>query len=77
MLKCHGILLSVTLLAKADSQAEEANSLGETRETLTKWVETRQLLSRTKTDWQADKETLEQSIKLFERELQSVEGQRS
>ncbi|MCI0536790.1 MAG: DUF3450 domain-containing protein, partial [Verrucomicrobiales bacterium] len=33
--------------------------------------------SRTKTDWQADKETLEQSIKLFERELQSVEGQRS
>jgi hypothetical protein len=40
-------------------------------------VETRQLLSRTKADWQADKEMLEQSAKLFQRELQAIEDQRS
>ena len=47
-------------------------SLDETRSTLEKWVETRQLISRTKTDWQMDKELLEQQVALFERELKSV-----
>lgn len=47
-------------------------SLDETRTILEKWVETRQLISRTKTDWQADKELLEQQVALFERELKNV-----
>ncbi len=75
MLKCHGIVLVAVVFASGVCQAADANRLNETRETLTKWVETRQLFSRTKADWQADKETLEQSIKLFERDLQSVEEQ--
>ena len=55
--------------------AAEADKLSETRSTLEKWVETRQLISKTRTDWQTDKETLEQTIKLFERELKGVEDQ--
>ena len=47
----------------------------ETRSTLEKWVETRQLISKTRSDWQNDKEMLEQSVALFERELKGVEEQ--
>lgn len=75
MLKCHGILLAVAALVAGNCQAADANRLNETRETLAKWVETGQLVSRTKADWQTDKETLEQTIKLFERELKSLEEQ--
>jgi Protein of unknown function (DUF3450) len=51
------------------------NTLNETRSTLDKWVETRQLISKTRSDWQSDKEMLEQSVQLYERELKSVEEQ--
>ncbi len=46
--------------------------LDETRSTIAKWVEARQLISRTRLDWQSDKEMLEQNIALFERELKDV-----
>jgi hypothetical protein len=49
--------------------------LVETRSALEKWVETRQLVSKAKSDWQADKETIQQTIELFERELKSVAEQ--
>jgi hypothetical protein len=49
--------------------------LNEARSTLDKWVEARQLISKTKSDWQADKEILEQSVQLFDRELKMVEDQ--
>lgn len=55
--------------------AETGNKLTETRSALEKWVETRQLVSKTRSDWQTDKETIEQSIALFERELKGVEEQ--
>ncbi len=51
--------------------AEEPLDL--TRASLEKWVETRQLVSRTRADWQADKELLEQSALLYERELKALE----
>jgi len=57
------------------ARAAEADKLFETRSTLEKWVETKQLISKTRSDWQTDKETLEQTIKLFERELKGVEDQ--
>lgn len=57
--------------------AESPNRLSDTRGTLERWVETRQLVSKTRSDWQADKETLEQTIALFERELKTVEDQMS
>ncbi len=49
--------------------------LNETRGTLEKWVEARQLISKTRGDWQSDKEMLEQTLQLFERELKAVEEQ--
>lgn len=51
------------------------SAVNETRSTLEKWVETRQLISKTKSEWQADKETIEQTIALFERELKSIASQ--
>ncbi|TAL03948.1 MAG: DUF3450 family protein [Verrucomicrobia bacterium] len=49
--------------------------LQESRTAIEKWVETRQLISKTRGDWQTDKETLEQMTALYERELKSVEAQ--
>jgi hypothetical protein len=69
---------SVWLLAAAMAVTVRAETpLNETRTTLEKWVETRQMISKARTDWQADKETLEQTAQLFERELKSTEEQLS
>lgn len=50
-------------------------SLSQTRSALEQWVETRRLISRTTADWQKDKEVLEQSVRLYERELDAVAAQ--
>ena len=65
------LLIMFTCVASARADA----SLNATRSTLEKWVETRHLISKTRSDWQADKELLEQTILALERELQSVEDQ--
>ena len=64
--------LFAALLAVA---AHAETPLTETRTTLEKWVETRQMTSKARSDWQADKETLQQTVALFERELKGVEEQ--
>jgi hypothetical protein len=64
-----GLALAVSVRAQTP--------LNEARSTLDKWVETRQLISKTKIDWQSDKELLEQTIQLFERELKDVEDKMS
>lgn len=46
--------------------------LTDTRSTLEKWVETRQLVSRTRSEWQSDKEMLQQTVELLNRELKAV-----
>lgn len=61
------LLLAVTVQAQTP--------LSETRSALEKWVETRQLISKTSSDWQSDKEMLEQTVQLFQRELKAVEEQ--
>ncbi len=60
------IALGWTAVARAESPLSDARS------TLEKWVETRQLISRTKSDWQSDKEMLEQTCQLLERELKEL-----
>ena len=40
-------------------------------------METRQLISKTKSDWQSDKESLEQTVALYERELKGIDEQMS
>ena len=75
-MKQNLIASAICLLALvAPLPAAEADKLSETRSTLEKWVETRQLISKTRSDWQTDKETIEQTITLFERELKGVEDQ--
>lgn len=51
--------------------------MAEGRTALEQWVQTRQLISRTRSDWQSDKEMFEQNVKLYERELGSVAEQMS
>jgi hypothetical protein len=49
--------------------------LTEARSNLEKWVETRQVISKTRSDWQSDKEMLEQTCQLLERELKALDEQ--
>ncbi len=69
--------LAMLLLVMAgwSNLVQAQGSLSETRVTLEKWVETRQLIAKTRSDWQTDQEAIGQSIKLFERELKAVEEQ--
>jgi len=46
--------------------------LSDTRDLVGKWVETRQIISQTRSDWETTKETLGQTIRLFERELANL-----
>ncbi len=54
----------------ADSPPDEVRS---TRETMARWVETQQLLSRERRDWQVAKDVLEQRIALIEGEIAALE----
>jgi hypothetical protein len=65
--------LAIVCLSVLAGAAAEAHKLSETRSTLEKWVEARQLISRTRADWQGDKETIEQTARMIERELKDVE----
>jgi hypothetical protein len=64
-------LIALAWLSSASAEAP----LKEARSTLEKWVEGRQLISKAKGDWQTDKETLQQTVQLFDRELKLVEEQ--
>lgn len=68
----HGahLILSVMTLSGV-LQAEDA--LNETRSALERWMQTRQLIAKTRADWQGDKELLEQTAALYERELKSLD----
>jgi hypothetical protein len=63
--------VAVTLAASSVN----GDSLAESRSTIEKWVETRQLISKTRGDWQVDKELLDQTIALYEREVKSIDEQ--
>jgi septal ring factor EnvC (AmiA/AmiB activator) len=75
IVKAFGFMLMAAVFLAAPARAE--TPLQETRSTLEKWVETRQLISKTRSDWQADKELLEQTVALYERESRSLDEQRS
>jgi hypothetical protein len=53
--------------------ADPAGDLQGTRETLAKWVETQQIISQEKQDWQLGKQVLEQRIELIEGEIALLE----
>ncbi|MBC8095724.1 MAG: DUF3450 family protein [Akkermansiaceae bacterium] len=76
MIACR-VAVMLVFLSVGGFSAWAGTSLTETRSTLEKWVEARQLISKTRTDWQSDKETLEQTIALYERELKAIDEQMS
>jgi hypothetical protein len=51
------------------------NPLSEVRTALEKWVETRQLIGKTESDWKENRETLRQTIQLLEQERSSIREQ--
>lgn len=67
------LMAAILLAGLAAMGAESADKLSNTRSTLQSWVETRQLTSKTRSDWQADKETIQQTMLILERELKGVE----
>jgi hypothetical protein len=72
------LLVAVAGIGFVAQAAESSSSpLAQTRSTLEQWVQTRQLISQTRADWQADKETLEQTVALYERELKAIDEQMS
>jgi septal ring factor EnvC (AmiA/AmiB activator) len=70
-------MLCLLLVAAVVRPGRAEDSLAESRSALEKWVEVRQLVSKTRSDWQADKEMLEQTVALYERELKSIAEQMS
>lgn len=51
------------------------SSLALTRDALSQWTQTRQLISQTRVSWESDRETLRQTKALYERELQGIREQ--
>jgi septal ring factor EnvC (AmiA/AmiB activator) len=76
-MKCLISRLVVLVGISVAAPAAETSPMAQTRSTLEQWVQTRQLISQTRTDWQTDKETLEQTVALYERELQAIDEQMS
>jgi Protein of unknown function (DUF3450) len=72
-MKIESVIILALGLVATGVAAE--SKLSDQRATLEKWVQTRQLIAKTKTDWQSDREMLDQSVLLFERELKQVEEQ--
>ncbi|HEY1172108.1 MAG TPA: DUF3450 family protein [Verrucomicrobiae bacterium] len=58
---------AVTLGGHAQEQ------IADTRSALQKWVETRQMTSKLRADWAAERELLQESIKMFERESKNLD----
>lgn len=64
------------LLASQPGVAQEAasDSVRSARDALSQWVETQQIISKERKDWQQGKEVLEERIALLESEIQGVES---
>ncbi|MBL9136015.1 MAG: DUF3450 family protein [Verrucomicrobiales bacterium] len=69
------ILIALAHIPTAGRAAE--GTLGPLRVGIEQWVQTKQLISRTKSDWDAEKEMLLQTKALYERELSGIDDQMS
>ncbi|NJN63651.1 MAG: DUF3450 domain-containing protein [Acidobacteria bacterium] len=66
--------LATGTFAIAQSPSGDKPALGEARDTLARWVETQQIISKEKRDWFVAKEVLEQRIALLKSEIGSLEA---
>jgi hypothetical protein len=67
------IISLAVVTAPAQTGGGEGEVLDSTRSTVAKWVETQQIISKEKKDWQLGKEVLLQRISLIENEIASLE----
>lgn len=73
------LLMAVLLAVPAggaraqDDRDQRADTVESARATLARWVETQQIISREREDWQIGKEVLEQRISLLEREIATID----
>lgn len=75
---CAGVCLHLGAIAfPGTASGADHNPLMAARTGIEQWVQTRQLISRTRSDWESEKEMLVQSKALYERELAGIADQRS
>lgn len=75
-MRCRFAAAFLALAALPSAPSEAADSpLTTARTGIEQWVQTRQVISRTRADWESEKETLLQSKALYQRELAGVEEQ--
>lgn len=72
---CHRRLAACFAVCLPLLAGAAENPLSTARDTVAQWVQTQQLISRTRAEWESDKEMLQQSKALFERELKSVQDE--
>jgi hypothetical protein len=70
LIALSSLLCGWTVMAQ---QSPTAQDLESTRATLARWVETQEIISRERQDWQIAREVLEQRIALIEGEIASLE----
>lgn len=74
----HGILiLSLALLPIGSLSAQSGSEIDGVRASVEQWVATRQLTSRLQADWRAEKEMIERTVALFDKELATLEDKLS
>ncbi len=66
-----GLALAGVRAADGDSDRER---LAAARDTLSKWVETQQVISKEKKDWELGKQVLEQRVSLLQGEIDALES---
>ncbi|MBL6763757.1 MAG: DUF3450 family protein [Verrucomicrobiae bacterium] len=67
-------LSAVLVTGASPSLRGDANPVEDARATLAKWVETRQMIARLKSDWAQDRETLESTIALFDSQKERLDA---
>lgn len=66
-------LAACTAPAWAQGGAVDADALEATRDTLARWVQTQQIISKERRDWEVAREMLEQRAALVEGEIRAIE----
>jgi hypothetical protein len=67
------VALGLPLLAASPPDAAERQVLDAARDALSRWVETKQLISRERQDWQLGREVLGQRVRLVQGEIDTLE----
>jgi FtsZ-binding cell division protein ZapB len=73
MKKCLLRLAATGLFVSCAAVGWSQQKFDETRATLEKWVETRQLISKEKSDWETEKQSLQDSIELLKAEIERLD----